>query len=63
MLRSPVYIGYMYVQPRCKKVNTTMYVHKGGVSNAYNDVILFIDSQRAGSQRRKQRRVHWEATD
>ena len=26
---------YMYVQPGCKKVNTAMYIHTGGVSNAY----------------------------
>ena len=35
MSRSPVNIVYTYVQPGCKKVNTAMYVHMGGVSNAY----------------------------
>jgi len=42
----------MYVQQRCKKVNMATYVHMGGVSNAYIDSVMFIDSQPAGSERR-----------
>ena len=57
MSRSPVYIVYMYVQPRCKIVNMATYVHTGGVSNTYNEVILFVDNQLAESEQSKQCRL------
>src|SRR5215216_4698735 len=51
MSRSPVDIVYTYVQPGCKKVNTTTYVHTGGVSNAYSRI------------RMARARVHGEAPE
>ena len=57
---------YTYVQrPGCKKENMAMYVHTGGVSNAYSR----IRTARArvhgwvGTEKQHHRRVHGEATE
>ena len=56
---------YTYVQwPWCKKINTTMYLHTGGVSNAYSR----IHTTRAhvhgwvGTEKLRHHRVHGEPT-
>ena len=53
---------YMYVQPGSKKVNTTMYVHMGGVSNTYSRIRMARARVHGWVRMEKQRRrcVHWE---
>ena len=43
---------YTYVLPGCKKVNTTTYVHTGGVSNAYSRVRMAWFVYMVGLERR-----------
>ena len=57
---------YTYVQrPGCKKVNTTTYVHTGGVSNAYSRVRTARAHVHGwvGTEKLCRRRVHGEATE
>ena len=57
---------YMCVQrPGCKKVNTTKYVHMGGVSNAYSRIRTARASVHGWVRMEKLRRrqVHGEATE
>ena len=57
---------YMYVQrPGCKKVNTSMYVHTGRVSNAYSRICTAraCVHGRVGTEKLRRCRVHGEATE
>ena len=57
---------YTYVQrPGCKKVNTAMYIHTGGVSNAYSRIRTARARVHGWVRTEKQRRrcVHGEATE
>ena len=57
---------YTYVQrPGCKKVNTTTYVHMGGVSNAYSRVRTARARVHGwvGTEKQRRHRVHGEATE
>ena len=56
---------YTYVQrPGCKKVNTSTYVHTGGVSNAYSRVRTARARVHGwvGTEKLRRCRVHGEAT-
>lgn len=57
---------YTYVQrPGCKKVNTAMHVHTGGVSNAYSRIRMTRARVHGcvGTEKLCWRRVHVEATE
>ena len=60
-----IYIVYTYVHPRCQKLNTATYVHKGGVSNAYSRIRTARARVHGWVRTEKQRRrhVHGEATE
>ena len=57
---------YMYVhRPVCKKENMAMYVHTGGVSNAYSRIRIARARGHGwvGTEKQRRRRVHGEATE
>ena len=57
---------YMYVQrPGCKKENTAMCVHTGGVSNTYSRIRTVRARVHGwvGTEKQHRRRVHGEATE
>ena len=56
---------YMYVhRPVCKKENTAMYVHTGGISNAYPHIRMARARVHGwvGTEKQRRRRVHGEPT-